>query len=533
MMNRFAKILLFYAIALTITILCIIVIFQHYQTLLAQPSPKLYVTNGVASGDVTNSTAVIWARANIPSIMNVEYSIDKNLKNSQNLSMPVNKTLDFTGHVKLKNLTSNIQYFYRVWLSTPDSIKGTITSNSVYGTFKTAPSPASSPPILNFVIGGDLGGQGFCRKANSQYSIFSVMQSLNPDFFIFNGDQIYADSFCSEKGPSDAFGWKNINESIPSITSKASTNWSNYNTDYEIYQKHWQYNRNDPYLQKLLQNTSIYSQLDDHEVINDYGGNWDHFVDYPLKSGFPTLVKAGTTAFFNYSPMDIKNNDNKNSNTDLTNIYRHFNWGKNLDLFLLDTRSYRSLNNLVDDPHNNKTLLGKEQLHWLEQGLVDSNATWKIISTTVPITIPNCYNSTRGCDSWATDGTTNKTFTSERSEFLKFLDDNNINNIVFVTTDVHFPANIKVDEDFNGDGDKLKFHELVNGPLSAIPLGVGTRADPTINEILKYNESKIFNFGHITIQHHNPTTGKVSLSTEIIDNNGLIRPNSNITLTAE
>ncbi len=533
MMNRFAKILLFCAIVLSITILGSIVIFQHHQTLLAQSTPKLYLTNGVASGDVTDSTAVIWARANMPSIMIVEFGIDKNLKNSQKLSIPVNRTLDFAGHVKLKNLTSNTQYFYRVWLSNPDSINGTLYSNSVYGTFKTAPPPAFSPSTINFIIGGDLGGQGFCRKTNSQYSIFSVMQALNPDFFIFNGDQIYADSFCSEKGPSNVSGWKNINETIPSINSKVSSNWSNYNADYNIYQKHWQYNRNDPHLQKLLQNTSMYSQLDDHEVINDYGGKWDHFVDYPLKSGFPILVKAGTTAFFNYSPMDIKNNSNKNNDTELTNIYRHFNWGKDLDLFLLDTRSYRSLNNLVDVPHNNKTLLGKEQLHWLEQGLADSNATWKIISTTVPITIPNCYNSTRGCDSWATDGTTNKTFTSERSDLLKFLDDNNIKNIVFVTTDVHFPANIKVDEDFNADGDKLKFHELVSGPLSAITLGVGTRADPTINETFQYNESKIFNFGHITIHHLNSTTGKVSLSTEIIDNNGLVRPNSNITLTAE
>jgi phosphodiesterase/alkaline phosphatase D-like protein len=248
MVNRFAKILLFSSIALSITILGGIVIFQNHQTLFAQPILKIYVTNGVASGDVTDSTAIIWARANMPSIMNVEFGIDKNLKNSQKLSMPVNPRLDFTEHVKLKNLNSNTQYFYRVWLSTPDSIEGSLNSNSVYGTFKTAPALASSPPTLNFVIGGDLGGQGLCRKTNSQYSIFSVMQALNPDFFIFNGDQIYADTFCSEKGPSNVSGWKNINETIPSINSKVSSNWSNYNADYDIYQKHWQYNRNDPHL---------------------------------------------------------------------------------------------------------------------------------------------------------------------------------------------------------------------------------------------------------------------------------------------
>ncbi len=151
----------------------------------------------------------------------------------------------------------------------------------------------------------------------------------------------------------------------------------------------------------------MYSQLDDHEVINDFGANWDHFIDYPLKKGFPTLVKAGYKAFFNYSPMKI-GDTNITSNSIISNnsnssnqIYRHFNWGKDLDLFLLDDHSYRSLNNLPDNSINNKTLLGKEQLHWLENGLLNSKVTWKIISATIPVTIPNCYNGTRGCDNWA------------------------------------------------------------------------------------------------------------------------------------
>jgi len=461
--------------------------------------------------------------------MNIEYSHNKNMQNALLITQPVNQNTDFTGHVKIDNLNSNTQYFYRVWFSDQHTfINIPIHSNYINGTFKTAPSASSFEPSISFVIGGDLGGQDFCRKADSQYSIFSVMKSLAPDFLVFNGDQIYADSFCSEKGPADAAGWKNIKEFVPSINQK-SNNWSNYNKDYEIYQKHWQYNRGDPYLQELLRNTSMYSQLDDHEVINDFGAKWDHFIDYPLKAGYPILVKAGMAAFFNYSPMKIYNTSSRDSNSDLNHIYRHFNWGKDLDLFLLDDRSYRSLNNLADNNINNKTLLGKEQLHWLENSLLNSNTTWKIISTTIPVTIPNCYNSTKGCDNWATDGSTNKTFTSERSEFLKFLDEKNIKNIVFVTTDVHFPANIQVNQDFNGDGDTLKFYELVSGPLSAIPLGVGTREDPTINETFLYNESKIFNFGHITL-HYDPLTNNVALSTEIRDNNGLVRPNSNITL---
>ena len=69
-------------------------------------------------------------------------------------------------------------------------------------------------------------------------------------------------------------------------------------------------------------------------------------------------------------------------------IYRSFRWGRQAELFLLDARSYRSLNDLPDRADNEKTLLGREQLDWLRGGLARSSATWKIVSTDVPLSIP-------------------------------------------------------------------------------------------------------------------------------------------------
>ncbi|HEY9387995.1 MAG TPA: alkaline phosphatase D family protein [Nitrososphaeraceae archaeon] len=63
-------------------------------------------------------------------------------------------------------------------------------------------------------------------------------------------------------------------------------------------------------------------------------------------------------------------------------------------------------------------------------------------------------------------------FEIELQQLLKFLDDNDIKNIVFVTTDVHFPANILYEVDANNDGDKLIFYDLISGPLSAFRLGM-------------------------------------------------------------
>ena len=486
---------------------------------------NLFITHGIASGDVTDHSAMIWSRANRQALMHVEYDTDRNFTSPMWQTAAANQTTDFTGHTKLEGLSPDTTYYYRVWFSVPDYKSGSLVSNAMVGTFHTAPHHSTSTPTISFIIGGDLGSQGFCRHAGSGYSIFSIMKVLSADFFIFNGDQIYADSFCSKKGPRDVFGWQNIPKYVPSITDRA-INWTNFTKVYDVYLDHWRYNRADSHLQGLLQNTSIYSQLDDHEVINDYGGDWDYWRNESAEqNGFGNLVKAGINAFFNFSP--IERNDQDPNRT-----YRSFNWGKDLELFILDTRSNRSRNDLPDTPENNKTLLGMQQLHWLEQGLLNSNATWKVISTSVPISIPNCFNRITGCDNWATDGSssTTKTFVSERAAFLKFLDDNNIKNVVFVATDIHYPAIVNISQNANQDGDRLNLYEFISGPLSAIPL-TSNPLDPTINATYLYNESKIFNFGHVIVQRD--SNSNVNLIYEVIDSDGLVRPNSRLSITAQ
>ena len=120
-----------------------------------------------------------------------------------------------------------------------------------------------------------------------------------------------------------------------------------------------------------------------------------------------TTVNNGIDFFFEFSPID-------RNQTDSNRIYRSFNWGKNLDLFMLDAHSYRSQNNLPDTIQYNKKLYGKQELEWLKNGLVGSNATWKVVSNTVPITIPNCFGEQNSCDNWATTGVTNNTFVREK-----------------------------------------------------------------------------------------------------------------------
>ena len=416
-------------------------IITYYVPIHAQKTNST-IKYGIASGDVTSHSAVIWSRTNRLSYMHVDYDSNSTFLHPKNQTAIANQTTDFTGHAKLENLIPDTTYYYRVWFSSIGDVNNR-SLNSTLGSFHTAPSPDhSSNRTLSFIIGGDLGGSRLCKRVGLGYPIFSVMNPLSPTFFIFNGDQIYADFPCPSndrnlsfnKNTSIFYGWHNMPGAESTVTSP-DVNWNNTGQIHKIYLQHWEYNRADPHLQGFLANTSMYSQADDHEVIDDYGGNWSYY-NSTKRPGYHNLVTSGITTFFNFSPID-KNKE------DPTRIYRSFDWGKDLDLFILDQRSYRSRSELPDTPDQNKTLLGEKQLQWLEQGLLNSKATWKIVSADVPVTIPNCFNRNGlGCDSWATNGNKSSsekgTFVRERTVFLKFLDDHNIKNVIFVVTDVHF-----------------------------------------------------------------------------------------------
>ena len=483
--------------------------------------------SGIASGDIKNDSAIIWSKSNADSIMNVEYNDSSSLNHSFSnpiLKTKVNSLTNYTGHIKITNLLPNTTYYYNVWFS--DINNSSMKSENVSGKFKTAPNPDSDLKDINFIIGGDLAGSSdnrtLCRQVDIGYPIFSIMKSVKPDFFIFNGDQIYADFSCPEKisNPSYPY-WMNIPGNFSSVND---IDWNDTSKLYNEFLAHWEYNREDFHLQNLLKSTSLYSQADDHEITDNYGGQWQYLnphFDPKLhnKTGYPNLVKTGIDVFFKFSPID-------RNQSEPDKIYRMFNWGKNLDLFLLDAHSYRSQNDLPDTVQNNKTLYGKEQLNWLQNGLLNSKATWKVISNPIPITIPDCFGKKGECNSWAVNKPNNNlTFAKERAQFLKFLDDNNINNVIFITTDVHFAGTVRVENDFNGDEDKLIFYEMANGPLSTNTRGTTNPVDPTINATYLYNETALFNFGHIQLKE-NPDDKKTHFKYEVIDSNGRIRPNS-------
>ena len=140
----------------------------------------------VASGEVTQSSAVIWTRASSASVLDLEVSADPDFSSIVfKARREAEAAADFTVKADAFPLAPDTKYFYR-WRS------GTATSPA--GRFRTAPAPDRSA-AFKFVFAGD--SDGTKQDGFPVYNNFEVLEAArkeNPDFFIYLGDTIYADS---------------------------------------------------------------------------------------------------------------------------------------------------------------------------------------------------------------------------------------------------------------------------------------------------------------------------------------------------
>lgn len=494
------------------------------------PTAPIHLTHGVASGDVTDHSAIVWARADGPARLHVEYAEhDANTDRRGVRSARGSKaraTTDLTAQARLEDLAPATRYRYRVWF-------GDAAGGEAVGTFTTAARADDDDASVKFVFGGDLGGQELCRRPDVGYDIFAAMLRVQPDFFVANGDMIYADGECPhipwwhEQLPqgSPLRGWRNVEGGLGHV-QRADVDWNRYDATFPIFTAHWRYNRQDEHHLRFLERVPMYGQWDDHEVINDFGAAWSHWnADNRDRTGYSELVRAGRAAFFAYTPID-RNRDEPDR------IYRSFRHGRHLELFLVDARSYRSRNDAADTAEAAKTMLGAAQLDWLVDRLAASEATWKVVSVDVTMAIPTGSRAdVFGRDGWASGARLPATgFERELAVLLARLDAADVENLVFIATDVHRAASIAYDLDADGDGDKLELHELVTGPLNAgaAPAVTQDLLDPTFGPRLLYSEGEMFNFGVVRIGRDDD--GVVRLRAEVRDRDGRVRPGSSLVL---
>lgn len=303
---------------------------------------------------------------------------------------------------------------------------------------------ASNNPGLRFAFGGDLAGQNVCRDQARGFPIFEQILAHQPDFFVALGDMIYADDLCSAVG---RYG----NAQIPRTTGVANSG--------EDFLAHWDYVRNDPGFAKLLASTPYFAVWDDHEVRNDFSP-----ANQGGHSEIDALIGRSRAVFSQLHEYDPES------------LYFQQRFGEHLELFFLDTRSYRQHKNQPDDQQAPKTMLGVRQREWLLDAVVDSNATWKIIVSSVPLSIPTGWPPDAGRDGWA-DGGGATGYERELGVILREFARREVRNLLVISADVHFASGFRY-QPFDNYPDFV-FYELVTGPLSA-GLFPNRQLDPTL-----------------------------------------------------
>lgn len=460
-------------------------------------TPMPTATHGVASGDVTQHAATIWSRADRSGYMHVRLRGAHSAR--QHRLVKVSAEDDFTGKIRFENLEPGREYRYEVWFTqTPHAhARGQVAR----GRLRTAPR-AAQPAPLSFAWGGDVAGQNVCRDAEESFPIFSAIDAMQLDFFVGLGDMIYADGVCEETG---LYGNTQIpGEFIPSA-------------DLANYWAHWKYNRGDDAFRSLLADTPYVAIWDDHEVVNDFGPLHDTRDSAPYTPG-EHLMPLGLQAFLDYNPI---------AENPLTpgRLYRSLRWGKHLELLVLDNRQYRDANLEADDDTLVKTMLGREQLTWLKDTLDGSDATWKVIVSSVPMAIPTGFPPENGRDGWA-DFDQPSGFERELIEILDFMREQGERNIVFITTDVHFAEVLRYTPFI--DTPEFQVYEAVTGPLNAglfpnrnFDTTLGTESlffygPASSGAVTGYAEARTWmNYGAISID----ADGRLTLSVIDVDGN--------------
>jgi len=415
---------------------------------------------GMQIGDLAPGRAIVWSRADRPSRMMAEYAYNPQFTDAVSVRGPYAlEESDFTARLDLTGLRSGKDVYVKVWFE--DLSNARVQSEPLTGRFHTI----GKQDNIRFVFGGDVGGQGW--GINPQFGgmkIYEAMRRVQPQFFIQSGDSVYSDvpilpSVAAENG----LVWNNL---VTPEVSKAAETLAEFRGRYK-------YNLLDENMRRFNAEVPQIWQWDDHEVVNNWSDSKDLSKDqrYTVKD-LPLLVARASQAFHEYAPLRPHNTEEP------ARIYRKIAYGKLLELFVLDMRSYRGPNstNLQTQAGSDTAFLGDAQVAWLEDGLKHSGATWKIIVADMPIglNIADGFDA-QGNPRWEAVANGNDGPAAGReleiAGLLSFIKHRHIHNIVWLTADVHYAAAHYYDPSKAQTKDFSPFWEFVAGPLNAGSFG--------------------------------------------------------------
>lgn len=426
--------------------------------IIAAPTARPWITDGVQSGDVLADRAVIWSRCDRPARLVVEWDTTSGFTNPRRMRSPVtDERLDFTARIDLRGLPSDQSIFYRACF---EDAGDHVQSEPWLGHLRTAPRRARD---IRFVWGGDTCGQGWGINADfGGMRIYEAMRQRRPDFFLQSGDAIYADGVIqAEVTAEDGCLWRNI---VTEAKTKVAETLDEYRGNYR-------YNLLDHNLRQFNAEVPQIWQWDDHEVTNNWSPGKELDERYQVKD-IELLARRGRQAFLEYAPMRLVGRDAAGR------VYRKIAYGPQLEVFVLDMRSYRGPNthNLQPEQNAETAFLGAEQLAWLKRELRRSRATWKVIAADMPIGlhVPDGTDAA-GRPRWEAiaNGQDGPALGRELeiADLLAYLRRYRVRNTVWLTADVHYCAAHHYHPNRAAFQDFDPFWEFVAGPLNAGSFG--------------------------------------------------------------
>jgi alkaline phosphatase D len=416
---------------------------------------------GVAAGDVEGDRAIVWSRTDRAARLEVEYATTSSFTNPLRVTGPAAlETSDFTAQVDLSGLPPGQRIFYRARFQSLHDLR--VWSEPVEGTFLTAPT-AAAPRDVTLAWTADVCGQGWGINPNDGgMRLFETMRRAGADVFVHLGDTIYADQpLKPEVTLDDGTIWHNL--VTPEKSKQAET--------LDEYRGNHRYNLLDDNVRRLNASLSQFVIWDDHEVRD----NWfptqiipDRDPRYTERS-IALLSARARRAFLEYTPLRI-------NPTDPDRIYRATRFGPDVEIIGFDMRSYRGANspNKQTVLNDDARILGAAQVAWLKQRLKASTATWKIVASDMPLALvvtdgPTDFEAVANGDPGAPLGRE-----LEIADLLKFIRDQRIRNVVFITADVHYCAAHHYDPARAAFTEFHPFWEFVAGPAHAGTFGPNT-----------------------------------------------------------
>ncbi|MGH2803205.1 MAG: alkaline phosphatase D family protein, partial [Thermoleophilaceae bacterium] len=387
--------------------------------------------HGVAAGEVRARSAALWAHPDRSGLYLAEVARHRRFGARRNAGLKdvrARARNDNTVQVKVGRLRPGTRYWYRFRRA-----RG--RARSEVGSFRTAPR-ARRNATVEFAWTGDTDFSPAPGESDPHWNdgqILRRMRAERNDFNIHLGDTIYSDS--------------EVPGALHPIALTVAQKWAKYRL-----------NLGNRHLRALRRSAGFYSHWDDHEFVNDFSPAESTFSNDVNIDG-RRLYRRGVRAFVDYAPVSYSRG---------RGLYRSVRWGRNLELFFLDERSFRDAKadegGVCDNPQTgepdfaptapqstrntfalaepslaqpvsqqcldtirdpNRDYLGAAQFRTFRRAIRRSTARFKVIVNEMPIqqyyVLPY--------DRW-------EGYEAERRRMLRFLS-KKVKNVVFLSTDVH------------------------------------------------------------------------------------------------